>query len=167
MREGLYHEFVFGRTEGDSVYARSVDELLFQRNGMKVDDENNYHKNGNGDADDAKNGKHIESKEFDNSNEKDISSRTTKVLRLLYSEKKLSKKGKKAILSDVISRVGLSEFSKAEMAFSLILCRGRPGVDSINISTRTSCTNTIADLDSEDVADFEDLCQSILKAFKK
>ena len=48
MREGLYHEFVFGRTEGDSVYARSVDELLFQRNGMKVDDENNYHKNGNG-----------------------------------------------------------------------------------------------------------------------
>ena len=133
------------------------DDLQVSRNGKRAENINDYKiihdnyynfDNNNSDYDVRK--------DYDTG--KDLSSRTIKAVRWLHSTGRLSSKKKNAIVADIISNVGLAKLSKAEVAFSLLICRGRPGVDIITIP---DVSYDVADLNMEDMTEFKDICHEI------
>ena len=133
---------------------RTDDQILFFQNGRQVEDVIDRNDNVN-DDDENINGARIEDIASN-----DIPCRTIKTVRWLHSEGRLSVEEKKSIITDIISYVGSTKFSKAEMAFSLFICRGRPGID---LTTIPGGSYNIGDWDSEDMYEFEDVCRTIYR----
>lgn len=119
-------------------------------------------KDGNGDSDDDNDDDNNDDDD-DDDDDKNLAARTIKTIRFLYEDKRLSLLEKKKLISDIIENVGTPKFSKAEVAFSLFVCGGRPGIDIIDIP---DASFDLSVLDAEDVNEFEEMCHSIYAQLK-
>jgi hypothetical protein len=94
----------------------------------------------------------------DSNRDKDLAARTITAIRWLYKQNRLSLSEKKTLITDIISKVGSDKFSDAEVAFSLLICGGRPGVDILEIPDPYF---DVSALDEEDLVEFEDVCRAL------
>ena len=168
-------QLVNAKTGGKLFDGFVVDETLFdERNSMNRRNGNRYlfTKNGKHECSkiggnynircvDGKNGDkngHKKSDGVEVGTRRDIPCRTIKAVRWLYSKRRLSHKGKKQILSEIISNVDSPKFSKAEMAFSVFICGGRPSIELITVP---GASYNVDDLDFQDMDEFADVCHAI------
>ncbi len=86
---------------------------------------------------------------------KELAARTLTTIQWLCDHDKLSKEEKHILTLDVVQNVGNGKFSRAEVAYSLIIGGGRPGEEKISDSQIPFDVTTI---DSRDLSEFEDVC---------
>jgi len=96
------------------------------------------------------------SDEEDEAIAKELASRTLLAVRWLHSKGKITQAEKRRVTSDVIKNVGSGEFSKAEIAFSLLIGGGRPGEGDY---TNSFDMSSVSD---DDLNDFVDLLKIIM-----
>lgn len=131
---------------GEKGRQASLGELLRRISGDIDEDDDEDDNDGDDDDND------------DNNIDKDLAARTITTIRWLFKQNRLSRPEKKKLVTDIISNVGSDTFSDAEVAFSLLICGGRPGVDILNIPDPYF---DVSGLDEEDLAEFEDVCHAI------
>ena len=95
--------------------------------------------------------------------ERQLAARTITALRYLHKKQRISSHEKKVLISDILSNIGSLNFTQIEIAFSLLICGGRPGFDSLVIPDPYFDLST---LDLEDVNDFEDMCHIVYKTLR-
>lgn len=84
---------------------------------------------------------------------KDLAFRTSEAVRWLYDRDRLTLNEKRLITKDIIENVGIGGFSRAEIAYCLLIGGMRPGEDDLDDVPRD-----LSLVDPEDVQDFEDIC---------
>ena len=93
---------------------------------------------------------------------KELATRTILAVRWLHSRNRLTFEEKSILSNDIIENVGNGEFSKAEIAFSLLVGGGKPSDNQAN-----DIPLDMNLVDDDDMKEFEDMCRLIVKSYKE
>ena len=126
---------------------------------------NNNNKNNNDDNDDDNDEEDDDDDDEEDENDlmemKETASRTLLAIKWLFKNKRITNEEKQIMTTDIIESLSSGQYSKAEIAYLLLIGGFRPGEGEV-----ASIPIDLSKVDKEDLNDFETLCHKLCDDYR-